>query len=246
MKKTLSLSLILCLLLCSCAPAISNDPTVEPATESATPSQTTAPSIQSTEPPTTELPTTEPPATEPVTELTFPTWNGTPLTDTELAALQPLFQWPGYYATASYSTFSTPSELSLKQLIREGPDAERDVTLTEAEHTQLSAISEGFIHLNTARITKEAAARVLEQYYGLSLEDLAGTDSSVYLASTDSFYYYASDTTACRLVITQAMTLEDGTLWVCYHDELSGLHSGEMLLQPTGDGYQILANKVSW
>lgn len=72
MKKTLSLSLILCLLLCSCAPAISNDPTVEPATESATPSQTTAPSIQSTEPPTTELPTTEPSITEPSTQPTGP------------------------------------------------------------------------------------------------------------------------------------------------------------------------------
>ena len=73
MKKSLAvLVLVFALLLCSCAPAISDGPTVEPATESATPSQTTAPSIQSTEPPTTELPTTEPSITEPSTQPTDP------------------------------------------------------------------------------------------------------------------------------------------------------------------------------
>lgn len=64
MKKTfLSLLLVLALLLCSCAPAVSDEATTEPVA----PSQSTAPTTLSTEPPTTEPPTSEPsaPPTDP-------------------------------------------------------------------------------------------------------------------------------------------------------------------------------------
>ena len=245
MKKTfLLLLLVLALLLCSCMPAISGEHTTEPSDTQSTVAlpNPTDPPTQLTEPPTTE-PITQP--TEPTQEPTFVLSGGTPLADDEVASLQVLFQWPGYYATASHCTFSTSSELSLKQLVREGPDVERRITLSETEQEQLFAVSEGFLALDTDRISKEAVIQVLDQYYGLSLEDLSDTGSSVYLEHTDSFYYYVSDTTACCLVITQALALEDGTLWVSYYDEASGQRSGEMLLQPAGDGYQILANKTS-
>lgn len=244
MKKTLlALVLILCLLLCSCTPAISGDHGTTPPT-----GEPTAAPTQPTEPPTQP---TDPPATEPpVTEPTIPVPDGTPLTDDELASLQELFQWPSYYAVASHSTFSTPSELSLEMLIREGPDVEERIALTDAEKAHLSSISDGFIYKDTSRISKDAVIRALNQYYGLTLEDVPELGSLVYWEKTDCFYYCGGGTIVSLLAVTHAVTQEDGTIWVRYCDELGMertgevLRTGEMILKPTQDGYQILSNQA--
>ena len=241
-KALLVLVLLLCLLLCSCANTISGNHTTD--------DSRTEPSVETTLA-TTELttePTTEPATehtTEPLAEPILSEPDGTELTADELSSLQTLFQWPSYYAVASNFIFSSPTELSAMMLLREGPEAEKSVVLSETEKTHLSAVSEGFVNLDTHRISKDAAARALDQYYGLTLEDISNDSSLVYLEETDCFYYYIGDTVGCQLSLTKAVEKEDGTIWVLYSDALGMERTGAMLLKPQADGYQILANQTN-
>ena len=137
----------------------------------------------------------------------------------------------------------------MKQLLREGPEEER-FEMSEEEKAYLAAVSgvdEVYIAHNTVRISKDNVVRLLDQYYGLTLEDLPKMDSSsvVYWEETDYFYIWYSDTAGRMLTVTDAVTLEDGTIRVFYRDELGMQSTGEMILKPTEDGYQILSNQTS-
>ena len=169
---------------------------------------------------------------------------GTPLIGDELAALQDLFTWPSHYTVMSYANFSTPAERSLQELLREGPETE-SFEMSEAERAYLSAISEGFILLDTYRISKDDVIRILDQYYGLTLEDFPDLGAMVYWEETDYFYYYHSDTARRNLTVTHAVALADGTVWIRYSGRSPDNNTGEMILNPTQDGYQILSNQTS-
>jgi len=207
------------------------------------------PSSEATETPTQETePITE--ATEPATEATeAPTQppielpNGTPLSGSKLNALQTMFSWPSLYASVSLHSFSDPAELNLQVLIGDEASDQTSGKLTAAEKDYLAAISEEYLYLDAYRVPKAVAAWVVEQYYGLSLDDIPSAQTSVYWKETNS-YYFIQDTNFCQLSITHAVELENGSIWVRYADTHSD-HAGEMTLKPTADGYQILSNQTT-
>lgn len=215
------------------------------AQETELPTQATALATQATEAPTQ---VTEPPTdvTEPHTQPTEPPVeipDGTPLSDSKLNVLQTRFSWPSLYASVSKSSFSNPAELNLQILIGDEASDQTSDKLTGAEQAYLATISEDYLYLDTYRVPKAVAARVVEQYYGLSLDDIPSAQTSVYWEETDSFYFIL-DADFCQLNITHAVQLEEGNIWVRYEDTQSD-RTGEMILKPTDDTYQILSNQTT-
>lgn len=200
------------------------------ATEASTqaPTQVTKEPTQATEEP------TKPPVKVP---------NGTLLSDSEHTALQMMFAWPSLYASVSPHSFSDPAELNLPTLIGEKAVDQTSGKLTDKERAYLATISEDFLYLDTYRVSKTAAARIVEQYYGLNLDDIPSAQTSVYWEETDS-YYFIQDTNFCQLNITHAVGLVNGNIWVRYEDILSD-RTGEMILHPTDTDYQILSNQTT-
>jgi hypothetical protein len=201
---------------------------VPPDTQPSEPTESTPPYTPPTEPST--EPPTEPPVTLP---------EGTPVSNEELAHLQDLFHSYSVYASMSRYSFTDPTTMSLQALTAVDLRLDAYRPLSEQEKYYLAGIAETYLYLDVCVISRNEIESILQQYYGLTLEDFYPIKGAVYFPQTDCFYFFA-DTYFQNLGVTHAVTLPGGNIWVRYIEKNHG-DVGTMILSSTGE-YHILSN----
>lgn len=217
---------------------------VPPDTQPIDPTESTPPYVPPTEPPT--GPPTEPPtepSTEPLPEPPVDVPEGTPVSSEELAHLQSLFHRYSVYSSMSRYRFTDPTTIGLQALTAADIRPDADITLTEQEGNYLAGISDAYLYLDVCILPKYEAEAILQQYYGLRLEDVPSAKDAVFWARTNC-YYFIEEAYADDLNVTHAVTLPGGNIWVRYVDNFSG-RIGQMVLSQTGE-YHILSNTYSY
>ena len=177
--------------------------------------------------------------------------SGTPVDAATLASLQELFgDYMRWYSQALTSEYSRPEEVDLGMLFYRGVPLRSEVEPTADEVNKLAKLSvmwssENTCELPTQRISTAQMNEILEQYFGISLDETTGNgiDWLTYLEDTDCYYTMHSSTNAISPEITAAYLLEDGTI-AMYYTESRIIGNSLAILKPVGDGYQILSNKT--
>lgn len=178
--------------------------------------------------------------------------SGTPVDAATLATLQELFGgYTSWYSQALTSEYSRPEDVDLGMLFYRGvPLDSSSVEPTADEVSELAKLSvmwssENTCDLPTQRISTAQMNEILEQYFGISLDETTGNglDWLTYLEDTDCYYTRHSSTNAISPEITAAYLLEDGTI-AMYYMESRIIGNSLAILKPVGDGYQILSNKA--
>ena len=244
-RKTLSLLLaIICLLLAACSVGGEKEsevPSVPPST-SAPSEESTAPSI----------------ATEPSSAPTEPTLPSESTNEEEelLTALQKLFNTQNlilneedWYAQCLTSEFSAPEKVNLEMVFYSGIRGKQDELnqLSEEERTYLASVWDEYrMHFDINRLPVEEMNRVLQKYFGLTLDETekVGLEAMTYWGKTDCYYNAHSDSVFFRPQVLEAVEQEDGTIAMYYTDDADGKEATAVaMLKPVEDGYQILSNE---
>ena len=218
-------------------------PTEPPMPTATDPTETTAP-IETTVPPETTAPivTTVPPET---TESTTPEMQpNETLPDSQLQAFTDMLgDSRSWYNRALACEYAKPEELELYWFFYCGfPDESQKPTAEEWEQLK---DKQGFDeNCDLIRLPEYKMDQVLQDYFGISLEDIPaeGFSRMTYLESTDCWYfmitgYYGVE----RPQVLAVETLENGTVHVRYEADYWGVV--DLMLQPNGDGYRILSNQ---
>lgn len=179
--------------------------------------------------------------------------NAEPLTLEEIDALTELFTQPmgsedgtkaltNWYNMAMFDSYETPQQVNLNDLFCMGVGDESPLEPTEEE----AAFLETQTHIgkwgSTYKIPREIMDEVLQQYFGLTLDetDGVGLDEMAYFEKTDCYYWSISDVRyTLEFEITSACRTAEGNIVFCYsipHREYM------MTIKPVGDGYHILSN----
>ena len=209
----------------------STDGTEQP-TEFPTPPDTQP--IEPTESAPPYVPPTEPP-TEPIPDPPVDLPEGTPLSSEDLAYLQELFHPKSVYAFVSSAYFTDPTTLKFQTMIA----ANAPYTLSDAERAYLGSIDDDLLGYDIYSIPRSDAIWILDQYYGLTLDDVPSAKSAAYWDQTDR-YYFVAEAGGAKLTVTHGVTLPNGNIWVSYIIE----HTGDtctMVLSQAWE-YHILAN----
>ena len=205
---------------------------------------------QPTDPKPTDPQPTDPQPTDPQPTDPQPTEPTQPLPDTPaevLAEFNALFEdWRSWYNRALTSEYTTPAEIDLEYLFYLGfADEPRDAT--DAEFSELKAQLNNPDHieyLEIIRLPVDKMNQVLQDYFGITLEDMddASFDGFYYLESTNCYYLMHTDavfTDDFNSISVEYM--EDGALRVYYTaDGESTVRC--VTLMPHGDSYRILSN----
>ena len=164
--------------------------------------------------------------TVPDTVPTEPELEGEALSQEDLDRYQILFsqQWDSYathptnwYNFLLLGTFDSPENVNIVELFYNGVGD--DSPLTEEEETFLEAQGAP-MDLDFTRMEVEAMNEVLEEYFGLTLEETnkVGMESVYYNAETDSYYHSHSDyAEVATFTITAGEQLDDGTIRLYYY-----------------------------
>lgn len=243
---------LICAIVAGCAAAGSTsaqqdpekDPTVT-TTPTSTPetSPSTNPTTKPTDPKPTEPKPTDPTPTEPIQ----------PQPDTpaeELAKFNALFgDYDSWYNKALTSEYTTPEQINLEYLFYNG-FAEESRDATDAELSELKAVIENrdfadmIQYLEIIRLPVDKMNQVLQDYFGITLEDVddTGFDGMYYLESTNCYYLMHTDavwTEDFNAISVEYM--EDGSILVYYTADWESTVRC-VTLMPHGDGYRILSN----
>lgn len=175
---------------------------------------------------------------------------GVPLSEEELNPYRELFgQYQTWYSQALTSLYASPEKIDLRELFYNGilDDPDR-YNLTEEEEEFLAPVwAEYSCRLDTTRIPAEKMDEVLNQYFGISLEETEGTglDTFVYFQEMNCYYNYSGDTNTMRADIHEGYLLEDGTI-ALYYDIPDYRFENEkgyvVTVRPTEDDLQIVSN----
>lgn len=231
------------------------EPTIEPTTDQ----PTVEPTLEHTEPPT--EPTTE--STEEPTELpTEPTVEPTE-PNPEIAKFQGLLKNDEWLFRIIGCVFERPEEISLEYMLYRG------LPVDERENPSQYSQSEIDFLKNRLRDTfwgedawddayKFPAYRldeILQQYLGVSLEDVVIPDRWIYFSETNAYYDVRTDSYAVVPTVTDVQTDDNGRVYIYWTtpyitdtrhtEELVVLHDPQMVtvLEMQTDGsYQALMN----
>lgn len=177
--------------------------------------------------------------------------SGTPVDADTLTSLQELFgDYMSWYSQALTSEYSRPEEVDLGMLFYRGVPLRSEVEPAADEVNKLATLSvmwssEDTCELPVQRISTAQMNDILEQYFGITLDQAVGNglDWLTYLEDTDCYYTRHSSTNAISPMITAAYLLEDGSIAMYYTESSSIIGNGLAILKPVGGGYQILSNK---
>ncbi len=167
----------------------------------------------------------------------------------ELAKFTALFgDVKSWYNKAVAHRYNTPQELDLYAFFNGGFDDDTG-EYTDSEMAGLLAL--GFNeNLDFFRLPPDKMEQVLQQYYGITLEDLSDGSFAklTYLESTGNYYYNGGG--AYVVINFKAIDMEtkdDGTIALFYTGE--SIYPSDVVyevgLKPNGDGYQILYNRIA-
>lgn len=178
-----------------------------------------------------------------------------PLDPETEAAFRALFEDPtGWYSRALSSSYADPADVDLYELFYDGlPNGE---WATDEELKALypaDAFENGhFMGPGVDRLPPAEMDKVLQQYFGLSLEQSSkrGLKAFQYAAENDCYYHCHGDTNQQLHKVVDARRLEDGTLVFTYTSEYGNYAASEdfpsvstAALRPDGEGgYQLLSN----
>lgn len=174
---------------------------------------------------------------------------GRELTAEELDTFRELFTQVidgrcNWFNMALTSEYETPADLNLYQFFYNA--CWEDLEVSQAEMDYVTA--QGFY--NDTPLLKYPVSRmneILEQYFGLSLDETngIGLEQFVYNSDTNSYYDFHGDWSDACLTIFKGIEKDDGTIVIYYTDTNQSYTTvgKEVTLKPTGNGsYQILSN----
>lgn len=176
---------------------------------------------------------------------------GTPVSDSELARLKALFDSDDelYGQAIAYGClYEQPEKIDLRYFFYNGiPGTEQ--TLSEAETAYLESVW-GKIYTDVTRLPVAEMEKMVQRYFGLSLQEMKGIGLSnmTYWAQTDCYYIQHGDTNRKLLTIYDARVQDDGTINLYYNedrDEIDRTQPPQMVavLEPAGDRYYVRANR---
>lgn len=156
----------------------------------------------------------------------IPLPEGTPLSEAELAEYQVYFEeYDTWYTQALTSFYESPRMMDLRQLFYNGFPEEDAKGLTDAEQAYIDDLhADGICELDTSRIPVEKMDQVLQQYFGITLEETAGVglDNMPYWEETNCYYSYRGDTNSTKAALYSGTKTEDGTIVLYYTDDWKG------------------------
>ena len=204
-------------------------------------------------PPPTTVPPTEP-ATEPPTQPTEPLLaqiEGN-FTAEDVAFFDEFFAQKGgnngpgavnyYNRIMSIYDFSSPEEVNVKNVFYD-QDIDENWELTEAETEFLSKQESIALGLDVTRVSSGKVDRILQECFGLSLEEMGYSGSWVYFPDTDCYYHSKGDTHQAVYEIKGGTWLEDGRVEIYYIKER--FMDMTMTLQKVESGYHVVSNVVN-
>ena len=233
MKKLFALVLVFVILLAGCVPNSS--------TPSSNPDNSTAPS-QTQTPNTNPIISSGPIVTTRPTEATAPT-------EQELTYFQELLTeyntlgFYNFYNIATLSTFSSPQELNLREILYNGIGGSHK--LTEAELAYFTAIEPTLAFVDTNRMRPEEIDAILTLYFDITLEEIneEGKKYLTYWEETDCYYTFCTDMHwNSNITVTDCKRGEDGTVQVFYDTLYQEADSYVMTLKRVNGIYKILSN----
>lgn len=231
MKKLFALVLVFVILLAGCVPNSS--------TPSSDPDDSTAPS-QTQTPNTNPIISSGPIVTTRPTEATAPT-------EQELTYFQELLTeyntsgFYNFYNIATLSTFSSPQELNLREILYNGIGRAGSHKLTEAELAYFTAIEPTLAFVDTNRMRPEEIDAILTLYFDIALEDIneEGKKYLKYWEETDCYYTFCTDMHWNEsITVTDCKEEADGTVQILYNTP----NSYVMTLKRVNGIYKILSN----
>lgn len=172
-------------------------------------------------------------------------------TDAETVAIfQQLFAEDTWYANALKKTYDDPRNASVEALfgitgfVDEQPitDAERAEFLNKTGYAD-------FEWLPGMRFPIDKMNQVLQTVFGLAVEDMNTLNRLDYLASTNCYYRFGSDSPYFgRIRVVGTKTLDNGKIEVYYYSDygqssVEDMARGVVTLKPVEDGYHILSNR---
>ena len=218
-----------------------------------------------TEPPVsepTEIPTESP--TEPITE---PTTEPSDPLSLEEQFQQMLTSENGYwYWRAMGCIFEEPEELSLYYLFYNGlPHDERqdrntytDNEVAFLQDLSLNTFGAKSLWVNAHKMPRQYISDVLNDYFGLDINDVTIPEEWTYFEETDAYYYICSDGYGVSgQTVTEVQTGDNGLVYVYWtanylrdtrYEETAFINEPEMVLvlqEKTDGGYLVLSNVIN-
>lgn len=174
---------------------------------------------------------------------------GTPMDADAYAALCAMLEddsgWP---CRALIAEYATPEEIDLYELFYDGLPNENNV-LTEAEQTFLNEHwSELDLDLRPYRFPTQEINTVLQEYFGLTLDQTneKGLELLTYNEDTDCYYQSHGDCHYITVKPTGAYVQKDGSVKLYYQQTGTGMDTDftkwVATLQPVEDGYRFVSN----
>lgn len=199
--------------------------------------------------------TKEPAVTESLTAECSVPEGAIPLSQQELDELEELFAqelmgesgvmpYTNWYNMAMTSHYESPRQLNLFEFFSEGVGGPDKLTYQPSEEEQsfLQTQEQIYLQLSVYRISKDTMNEVLQQYFGVTLEEMdgVGLDQMAYYPDIDCYYWSKSDVRyVLEFEITDGYRMEDGNIQFFFHIPF---REYRMTVKPVEDGYQILSN----
>lgn len=243
-KRKISITAAICMVLvcamvagCVAAGPTGGQQNLENDPHASTPSSTpaTTPSTNGSTQPTDPKPT-EPAPTEPI--------------DEELADFNSLFGELGsWYNKALCCEYATPAQLELWTFFLSAFNEESN-QVTDSERAQLKDlignpdVYDSIDNLDITRLPADRMNQVLQDYFGITLDDIddAGFAGQLYLESTDCYYIIGGGAAVVKEFNAVSVEyMDDGSIRVYYTANWTNTVY-VVTLMPHGDGYRILSN----
>lgn len=162
-------------------------------------------------------------------------------------AMETLFgDYNSWYNRALVCEYTSPEELRLVKFFYRG-FADEPQQPTDQEWAQLKDQPGFEENFDLFRLPVDKMNTVLTQYFGITLEDVKpeGFENLVYLESTNCYYFMATGALIAENFTALGVgEMDDGTICVEYQCAYPANTVFEVMMKPSGDGYQILSNVV--
>jgi len=245
-KRTfLIMSFVIIILLAACGKGAANVETNLP-TEEMIPTMASVTELPDIQPVDTEPPAAEPPASE-SSPVEIPE-GAELLSKEEVDTLTQLFtqqvgagEPTNWYNMAMFGSYETPQQINLNDLFSMG-EGNHQWTPTESETAFLKTQEHIGKWGSTYCISRQTMDDVLQQYFGLTLDETEGVglENMAYFPETDCYYWSVSDVRyTLGFEITQACRTAEGNIVFYYNIPY---REYRMTIKPVGDGYHILSN----
>lgn len=143
------------------------------------------------------------------------------LSDASLYSIQEKFDAPeSIYRMAVTSLYSTPENMDLVKFFIHGiPGA--DNTLTHHEIVYLKSI-DAYTHSGNVKLNKHHIGTILEQYFGITLEqaNTASLEALPYLEEMNCYYHFLGNTDLASVQVHSAYARDEYIdIYYCFHDK---------------------------